>query len=147
MKFQSEVGGPLRGGDPGRRLIEPKKEARPSLGPTPEPFRRREGEYLLISIYQIFGSEELSARSTHIGERTPSDFVAMSELDAKQLAVEAGDKVEVRMGNFVFRGLVNLSLGLPEGCAGIFLGSRRDLVIRESPYGVIRRIEEETWAA
>jgi NADH-quinone oxidoreductase subunit G len=22
-KFQSEVGGPLRGGDPGRRLIEP----------------------------------------------------------------------------------------------------------------------------
>ena len=27
-KFQEEVGGPLRGGDPGRRLIEPAAERR-----------------------------------------------------------------------------------------------------------------------
>jgi NADH-quinone oxidoreductase subunit G len=59
-KFQQEVGGPLRGGDPGRRLIEPGRQLRtpyfpaPSwseLNASPEPAPR----------YHIFGSEELSS--------------------------------------------------------------------------------------
>ncbi len=71
-KFQSEVGGPLRGGDPGVRLIEPSLE----LGwqyysAVPAVFRPQPDEWLLVPIFHIFGSEELSRHAQSIAQLAP----------------------------------------------------------------------------
>ena len=61
-KFQDEVGGPLSGGDPGERLIEPTPAKKTAyFENVPAGFEPRAGEWLLLPLHHIFGSEELSA--------------------------------------------------------------------------------------
>jgi NADH-quinone oxidoreductase subunit G len=68
-KFQQEVAGPLCGGDPGKRLIEPASAGKPSyFGDIPEAAKT---EYSPSDFphYAIFGSEELSSSAPSIVER------------------------------------------------------------------------------
>jgi NADH-quinone oxidoreductase subunit G len=68
-KFQQEVAGPLPGGDPGKRLIEPASDGRPAyFGDIPQAVKR---EYSVSDFpqYTIFGSEELSSYAPGIVER------------------------------------------------------------------------------
>ena len=68
-KFQQEVAGPLSGGDPGKRLIEPASTGKPSyFGDIPEAAKK---EYSPSDFphYAIFGSEELSSSAPSIVER------------------------------------------------------------------------------
>jgi NADH-quinone oxidoreductase subunit G len=64
-KFQQEVGGPLKGGDPGRRLIEPQKDAKPTYY-TAVPPKSKPGQEQVPPRYDIFKNEELSAQSPAI---------------------------------------------------------------------------------
>ncbi len=67
-KFQQEVGGPLKSGDPGKRLIEPKRDDRPKYFsdiPSPRPVKP---EGASLPGYSIFGSEELSSYSPAVVE-------------------------------------------------------------------------------
>jgi len=82
-KFQSEVGGSLRGGDPGLRLIEP-PEADPGRYCDPRPVRRQlpDGEYLLVPVHHVFGSEPLSMAAPGIARRAPQPFLAMDPASA-----------------------------------------------------------------
>jgi NADH-quinone oxidoreductase subunit G len=67
-KFQQEVDGPLRGGDPGKRLIEPKLDARSVYFTNiPSPSKLKPGDASLPR-YSIFGSEELSSYSPAVLE-------------------------------------------------------------------------------
>ena len=62
-KFQAEIGGSLRGGTAGVRLLDDATLAAPAPAALPESFTARQGELLLQAGYRIYGSEELSARS------------------------------------------------------------------------------------
>ncbi len=78
-KFQDEVGGPLRGGDPGVRLIEPASGAAPHyFDGVPEAFAKRDGEWLIVPLYEIFGSEELSRLAPAVA-RTGSPTLSRPE--------------------------------------------------------------------
>jgi NADH-quinone oxidoreductase subunit G len=70
-KFQDEVGGSLHGGDPGQRLIEPAPGRPKFFDEVPHAFARRKDEWLIVPLYHIFGSEELSVLSAGIAERAP----------------------------------------------------------------------------
>jgi NADH-quinone oxidoreductase subunit G len=68
-KFQEEVGGPLRGGDPGKRLIEPMETGKAEYF-TDIPAEPAAGQgQSSVPEYDIFRSEELSAQSPAIVER------------------------------------------------------------------------------
>ncbi len=67
-KFQQEVGGPLKSDDPGKRLIEPKQDARPKyFSNIPPPANLKPGDASLPA-YSIFGSEELSSYAPAVAE-------------------------------------------------------------------------------
>jgi NADH-quinone oxidoreductase subunit G len=122
-KFQSEVGGPLRGGDPGRRLIEPVQDGEDVyFDAVPAAFVPRPGIWLLVPIYHIFGSEELSLLAPAVAERAPRPYVALNQEDASALQVKAADEVEVRLADTVLRLPVRIDLGLPKGLAGLSAG-------------------------
>jgi len=88
-KYQIEVGGPLHDGDPGLRLIEPEKDKAPNYFPgIPEEFQVRSGQYFLLPVYHIFGSEELSAQSAAIIKVMPQPYVAMNQNTAHMLQLE-----------------------------------------------------------
>jgi NADH-quinone oxidoreductase subunit G len=94
-RFQEEVNGPLEGGDPGIRLIEPAAEvSRPYYMPQP-PVAATDGRLLAIERLHIFGSEELSRRAPGVAALAPSPYVLLHPDDAKAAGLGDGDTAEV----------------------------------------------------
>jgi NADH-quinone oxidoreductase subunit G len=122
-KFQSEVGGPLRGGDPGQRLIEPAQITKATYFNEPPPaFQRRDGEWLVTPLYHIFGSEELSALSPGVAERSPRPYLALNSEDADALRLTEGEEVKLILGGAVYRLRLKFHPALPRGVAGLPMG-------------------------
>ena len=122
-KFQSEVGGPLRGGDPGRRLFEPAETPGADyFSQIPRKFEPRDDEWLFVPLHHVFGSEELSALSLGIQERSPGPYVGLNENDMENLALSDGDEVRVSIGSGVFHLKSRITPGLPRGLAGLPVG-------------------------
>ena len=119
-KFQNEIGGPLRGGDPGRRLIEPPATDDGRYFGMPEQATLPgEDEYLLVSIYHIFGSEELSMASSGIIRRAPQPYLAFGSEDAP---AGDGETVRLRVNGKSLDLPVKLMTGMPERVAGLPAG-------------------------
>ncbi len=122
-KFQQEVGGPLRGGDPGVRLLEPRSGATPPFFISiPRAFAPRTGEWLALPLYHIFGSEELSSQALALSQRVPLPYVALSTGDAKELGFRPDQKATVEIGANVYQLPVKIEQGLAEGTVGIPVG-------------------------
>lgn len=122
-KFQSEINGPLVGGDPGKCLIEA-DEGRKAVYFTdiPEAFRRRHGEWFVVPAFHIFGSEELSALGTAVSARIPKPYVGMNEGDANSLRRKEGDEVALELGNEVRSLPVRIIPSLPPGLIALPVG-------------------------
>ena len=119
-KFQSEIGGALRGGDPGKRLIEPHAGAQPDFFRTvPTTFEPRDGRLLLVPLYHIFGSEPLSALSRGIAELTPGQYVALHPADAADQNIAEGDTVQLEPDGISLELPVKIAASLPRGVAGL----------------------------
>jgi NADH-quinone oxidoreductase subunit G len=117
-KFQQEAGGPLRGGDPGIRLIEPGRDASYFPG-APEAFTPRANEWLILPLYHIFGSEELSILSPGIAERAPKPFLALNPDDALRLQATGGKPVELSYAGEKYRIEIKIEATIPRGTAGL----------------------------
>jgi NADH-quinone oxidoreductase subunit G len=81
-KYQTEVAGPLRGGDPGVRLLEPAGDGAQVSIFIPPSFRQRSGEWLLVPLFHIFGSEELTQHAPAVAELLPRPYVALNSEEA-----------------------------------------------------------------
>ncbi len=122
-KFQTKIGAELAGGDPGVRLIEPVAgEARRYFTSIPAAFERRSGEWLVVPLHHIFGSEELSNAAPAVAELAPRPYLALNEGDARQLGANLGDEVEAKLGNLLLQFKVKVIPELPSGVAGIPVG-------------------------
>jgi NADH-quinone oxidoreductase subunit G len=117
-KFQSEIAGPLRDGDPGQRLIEPENKANSFFADIPEAFSARSGQYLVIPLYHIFGSEILSALAPAVASRSPLPYLAISERDAEQSGLKEGEKAELQISGKTLTLSVKVSKTLPAGIGG-----------------------------
>lgn len=115
-KFQKEVGGALAGGDPGMRLFDTKDVEKPSylqmdfssvkaLGA---------GEVLVVPIYHVFGSEELSDRAPGIAALCPAPYLALHPLD--------GAAVGISISGHELRLPIKFDESLPPGVAGVPVG-------------------------
>jgi NADH-quinone oxidoreductase subunit G len=119
-KFQDEVGGPLRNEMPGIRLMRPGNGSEPRYyADIPAPFARRDGQWLLLPLYHLFGSEELSARSSPIIERMPRLYLALSAEDAAARHIQEGLELRVTIAERSFWIPVTLQPSVPPGVAGL----------------------------
>jgi NADH-quinone oxidoreductase subunit G len=118
-KFQDEVAGPLMGGDPGRRLIENQEVTSPGYFQNPpNAFDRREGEWLIVPLYHIFGSEELSILTPGIAELAPEPYLALNAEDAAQLGVQPGENIVLSLEQTAIDLPAKIIPSLPGGCVG-----------------------------
>ncbi|MBH2037256.1 MAG: NADH-quinone oxidoreductase subunit NuoG [Pseudomonadales bacterium] len=125
-KFQDEVGGHLRAGDPGIRLIEPKGDGLSWFTSVPKPFSPAAGQWQVVPLYHLFGSDETSALAAPIQERIVPAYVALAKAEADKLGVNDGALLSLQVGShklsLPLRIDDSLSLGvvgLPAGLAGI----------------------------
>ena len=122
-KFQEEIAGPLRGGNPGVRLIEPSAHPKQQhFREVPARFQPRIGEWLLVPLYHIFGSEELSMHSPGVKQLSPGAYVAVNSQGAERLGVHSDDLVEFTVAGTAYRAPVRIRADLPEDLAGIPVG-------------------------
>lgn len=116
--YQEEVGGPLRGGDAGVRLFEPVPATGESyFSAIPPAFEPRTGEWLLVPMYHIFGSDELSLSAPGISELAAKPYVALNAGDFPE-----GAEVEVSCADRTVRLPVRIRPDLPRGVAGLSAG-------------------------
>ena len=123
-KFQDEAGGPLRGGDPGRRLIEPSPRPMDAAGDetVPPPFKARAGEWLVVPMYHVFGSEELSVLSRGVAELAPKPYLALRPEELQRLGAADGDEIELTLNGVTLRLPAKSAPGLANGLAGLPVG-------------------------
>ncbi len=139
-KFQDEVGGPLRDGVPGFRLFEPDGRASTEyFAEIPQAFVPRDGGSLLLPLYHIFGSEELSVLTPGITERAPQPYLGLSPEQAAALAVGEGDEVTVSANGTEHRLPVVIMPHLPAGTAGIPVGLPDLHDLRLPVWGTIKK--------
>jgi NADH-quinone oxidoreductase subunit G len=122
-KFQGEIGGLLRGGDPGRRLFEFQScEEIPYFTHIPAHFKLSEGQWLVVPIHHIFGSEELSLLASGIAQQAPEPYIGLNDRDMAQLGLQAGGVVRFIRHDATYQLPVRLMPGLPHGIAGLPVG-------------------------
>jgi NADH-quinone oxidoreductase subunit G len=122
-KFQAEVAGPLVGGPMGQRLIEAAADQQRSyFQEIPAAFEPRQNEWLIVPLYHIFGSEELSVLSLGVKERSPVPYLALNSEDAQSLQVAAESKVKVTIGQTTIELPIKVECALPRGVAGLPIG-------------------------
>ena len=143
-KFQTEVGGALRGGDPGLRLIEAagSPEGPDYFTDMPGQFVPG-GRFLVIPLAHIFGSEELSSRSPSVEELIPGPYIALNQNDAARLGLGESEKAEVRFSEGVYFLRVSLDGGLPAGCAGLPFGLPGMVGVSRDEYIDVRKAMHE----
>ncbi|MGX2038957.1 NADH-quinone oxidoreductase subunit NuoG [Methylocaldum sp. MU1018] len=119
-KFQDQVGGSLRNGDPGVRLFESPKTPKPRWFDEVPCHLRDETRWRSIPLYHIFGSDELSVLSPPVAERVPPAYAALHPDDAAMLDV--GETLAVRLNERLVRLPLRLEPSLPRGAVGISVG-------------------------
>lgn len=125
-KFQDEVGGKLRFGDPGVRLFETSENGLDYFTSVPARFQPQDGKWRIAPYYHLFGSDELSQRAPVFQCRMPQPYIKLNPADAAKLGVNAGTRVSFSYdGNTVTlpveiaEGLTAGQVGLPMGMSGI----------------------------
>ena len=112
--------GSLKGGDPGVRLIEAlEKSAIKYFDVKTLPFRQRPGEWLIVPVYQIYGSEELSSKAPAIVERISQPFILLNRKDAGRLNKKSNDSIILDIAQSMIETKVKIDDSLPEGIAGL----------------------------
>jgi len=110
------------------RLVEPGGAALPGRGPAfqrvpPDgsPARRAEApaphdEWLLVPLYHIFGSEELSRFASGIAELSPKPYIAMNRDGAARFGAEVeclGHRIAVKVEPELPDGIAGIPAGVP----------------------------------
>ncbi|MFB6351989.1 MAG: NADH-quinone oxidoreductase subunit NuoG [Bradymonadaceae bacterium] len=122
-KLEHEIGGRLKGGPGGHRLIGPPDEPTTEyVGSPPGRLEQRENRWLVVPLYHVFGSELWSARSRAVAERVPEPYIALSATDAEQLGLQEGDRVGLTLGGRELELQIRLEEGLPDQVAGLPVG-------------------------
>lgn len=117
-KFQAEVGGHLKGGDPGVLLFKPDAAARPSWFTPPAASSGLE----VVALHALFGSEELSALAPAMASRIPAASVAVNPATAAQQQLKDGATTSVKLNGSTASLPVNIRADLAPGCVGVTVG-------------------------
>ncbi|VVO04025.1 NADH-quinone oxidoreductase subunit NuoG [Pseudomonas fluorescens] len=125
-KFQDEVGGHIRAGDPGTRLIESSGDSLNWFAAVPRAFNPAPGTWQVVPFFHLLGSEENSSKAAPVQERIPAAYVALAKSEADRLGVNDGALLSLNVAGQTLRLplRINEELGaglvaLPAGIAGI----------------------------
>ena len=125
-KFQDEVGGHIRAGDPGTRLIETRGDSLNWFANVPRAFNPAQGTWQVVPFFHLFGSEETSSKAAPVQERIPAAYVSLAKSEADRLGVNDGALLSLNVAGTTLRLplRINEELGaglvaLPAGLAGI----------------------------
>jgi NADH-quinone oxidoreductase subunit G len=138
-KYQQEVGGPLRGGDPGIRCFDGSKPQKVDYFISdPAIFAPQDGHLLIVPLHHIFGSEEMSAKSTPVAERCPTPYVMLNEEDAAMLKKIEGDILTFDVDQQQYNLPIKINRSMPKGIAGLPYGLKGLPFVELPEWGILK---------
>jgi NADH-quinone oxidoreductase subunit G len=81
-----------------------------------------DGEFTLVAMHRIFGSEDLSMYAPGIAQRASAASLGLNEEDAARLGVREGDWLELWLPWMDARARCSLVPSLVTGTAGVTVG-------------------------
>ena len=121
--YLNEPNGSMKGGDPGIRLFETASSDPVPFFPSAELyFRPVAGEWMIVPVYQIFGSEELSSKGTAIAKRIASPFLLMNNRDAEGSGIKENDLITLLVSDKTIEVTLKIDESIPAGIAGLSAG-------------------------
>ncbi|MDZ7853809.1 MAG: NADH-quinone oxidoreductase subunit NuoG [Halomonas sp.] len=130
-KFTDEVGGHLRAGDPGVRLIKPHPGDHDYAMAIPERFCAREDQWQVVILPRLFGGDETSSRAAPILARAAPAAVSLAFDDATYLGVSDDDRLEIVGHRESLMLPVYRDASQPNGVVGVPAGLAPGLVVGE----------------
>ncbi|MDY6797487.1 MAG: NADH-quinone oxidoreductase subunit NuoG [Pseudomonadota bacterium] len=121
-KFTDEVGGHLRGGDPGVRLLHPRPGRYHYPTDIPRAPRPRGTALRALILPRLFGGEETSSLAAPIQQRMTPATLKIAPADAAALGVCDGDWLKVGLEEASHTLPVAEQAGWPDGWLGIPAG-------------------------
>ena len=117
-KFQAEIGGALKTGDPGVRLFSAERQ------PPSYYFAAKESSNGLqaVALHHLFGSEELSGQAPVMSSRIPAAYLALNPATAAQAKLKDGASAKLSYNGSSVTLPVKFKPELPENCVGIPAG-------------------------
>ncbi|HUX20921.1 MAG TPA: molybdopterin-dependent oxidoreductase [Spirochaetia bacterium] len=128
-RFQEEVDGPLRGGDPGIKVIGNTDNKTTSKGSpdyftdSEESFHTEEGKFLVLPGYHIYGSEPTSVLSKAVAGRATKGYIGLSEADAAERRLNEGDRIDITIDERSLSLPYRPITGLPKGVCVVPVGT------------------------
>lgn len=123
-KYQQEIGGSLKGGDPGIRLLEPSPDGMKYFTGIPSRYQREEGEVLVVPVHHIFGSEEMSSLAPAIAQRIATPRIVIGTTIAAALEAQENTVGRLMVNGKVYSYPLTINENLPDGVAGLSVGLR-----------------------
>jgi NADH-quinone oxidoreductase subunit G len=118
--YLDEPNGSMKGGDPGIRLIESGEEHNNSYFDINNQISEYQKDKLLvIPVYNIFGSDELSSAASAISQRISEPLLFMNQEDAEKLRIRNGDLIQIKIAETKIKIKVKTGNDLPQGIAGL----------------------------
>lgn len=141
--YLDEPNGSLKGGDPGIRLIEPSEGRHLSFfDPVDAGFKRKTGEWLIVPVYTIFGSEEMSSKSPAVASRIEGPFILMNESDSVEVGLKENDIVKLSVSRHTIEIKLKFENSLPAGIAGLTVGLPGMPFIELPVWGIPAKIKD-----
>jgi NADH-quinone oxidoreductase subunit G len=118
-KYLDEPNGSLKGGDPGIRVFETAPVEINFYNHVPAVFESKQGQWQVVPVYHIFGSEELSSKGKAIGERIPERNVFINEEDLKSMNIAHGQTVQLDISGKILQLKIMVNNSFPKGVVGV----------------------------
>jgi len=119
-KYLDEPNGKMKGGDSGIKLIELVTNTQAIyFKPEIHAIVLQKGEWLIIPVFQIFGSDELSSSAATLAKRIPEPFVYMNPDDSIAFDVKTGDFIQLEIASNHFKIKVKVEESIGKNIAGL----------------------------
>ena len=118
-QYQQEIGGPLRGGDPGILLLDQQDDNSRWFTEIPPAFTPDNDKLLVFLQHHIFGSEELSNQSSSVAERIPVPSIGLNPQEAAKRMLKEGSTVTITANDNEHKLPLTIIPELPIGTAAL----------------------------
>jgi NADH-quinone oxidoreductase subunit G len=139
--YLDEPNGSLKGGDPGIRFIEPKEGSNyPYFKMSSPGVEQQKDKWLIVPVYMIFGSEELSSLGSAIAQRINEPLLYLNRKDAESIGVNDGESIGLEIANIKLVMKIKIEESLQQRVVGLTINLSGMSFVDLPVYGKFNKI-------
>jgi NADH-quinone oxidoreductase subunit G len=142
-KYVAEPEGKVKGGNPGAIIFNEKGDSSLDYFKNiPGPFKPEIEKLLVVPVYLIFGSEELSSSARSVSELVPEPFLLLNDKETKRLNIALDNIINITVNKVNINVNIKTDNMIPDGIAGLSV-THQTLHLNLPDWGIIKQDESD----